>query len=75
MLALALAGAAAAAPPGPPIVQKSIPFPAYRKLETEAYAKRHYGLDTWRLVRPHVIVEHYTATESFASVFADVSSS
>jgi beta-N-acetylhexosaminidase len=62
--------AAAAGPQRPPIVQKPIPFPASRKLETAAYAKRHYGLDTWRLVRPHVIVEHYTATDSFASVFA-----
>jgi beta-N-acetylhexosaminidase len=51
-------------------VQKPIPFPASRKLETAAYAKRHYGLDTWRLVHPRVIVEHYTASDSFASAFA-----
>ena len=35
-----------------------------------AYAQRHYGLDTWRLVDPRVIVEHYTANESF-SVFTN----
>jgi N-acetylmuramoyl-L-alanine amidase len=56
--------------PRPPIVQKPIPFPAARKAETAAYATRHYGLDTWRLVRPRVIVEHYTASESFASAWA-----
>jgi len=34
-----------------------------------AYARRHYGVDTWRLRRPRVIVEHYTAGPSFASAF------
>ena len=34
-----------------------------------AYAKRHYGVDDWRLAHPHVIVEHYTASESFASAY------
>jgi N-acetylmuramoyl-L-alanine amidase len=34
-----------------------------------AYAKRHYGIDTWRLVRPKVIVEHYTASSSFSSAY------
>jgi N-acetylmuramoyl-L-alanine amidase len=34
-----------------------------------AYAKRHYGIDTWRLSHPHVIVEHYTASESFSSAY------
>jgi beta-N-acetylhexosaminidase len=60
--------------PRPPIVEKPIPFGAQRKAETAAYAKRHYGVATWRLVHPHVIVEHYTATTSFAPVwntFAD----
>jgi N-acetylmuramoyl-L-alanine amidase-like protein len=69
-LSLVLAGSAAAAPPRPPIVQKPIPFPVQRKLETAAYASRHYGLDTWRLRRPRVIVEHYTASDSFASAYA-----
>jgi beta-N-acetylhexosaminidase len=50
----------------PAIVQKPIPFGAERRAETAAYAKRHYGIDTWRLRRPHVIVEHYTATTSFS---------
>ncbi len=34
-----------------------------------AYAQRHYGISRWRLVRPHVIVEHYTASTSFSSAF------
>ena len=50
----------------PPIVQKPIPFGAARRAETAAYAQRHYGIDTWRLRSPHVIVEHYTATAAFA---------
>jgi beta-N-acetylhexosaminidase len=54
----------------PPIVDKPIPFPAARKAETAAYAERHYGKDTWRLVNPHVIVEHYTASTSFASTWS-----
>lgn len=40
----------------------------------QAYAKRHYGLDTWRLRNPKVIVEHYTASSSFGSAFATFSS-
>jgi len=56
-------------PPKPAIVQKPIPFGAARRAETAAYAKRHYGIATWRLRSPHVIVEHYTATTSFASAW------
>ncbi|HYM53977.1 MAG TPA: peptidoglycan recognition family protein [Solirubrobacteraceae bacterium] len=33
------------------------------------YAQRHYGLDTYRLVEPHVIVIHYTETPDFQSTF------
>jgi beta-N-acetylhexosaminidase len=67
---LALLLAATAAPPKPAIVSKPIPFGAARRAETAAYAERHYGVNTWRLVHPHVIVEHYTASESFSSTFA-----
>src|SRR3954466_10012540 len=45
----------------PPIVQKPIPFGPIRQKEMVSYAKRHYGLDTWHLEHPNVIVEHYTA--------------
>ena len=47
--------------PRPPIVVQVIPFRERRRRETAAYARRHYGLDTWRLRRPRVIVEHLTA--------------
>ena len=55
--------------PRPPIVEKPIPFGPARRAETAAYARRHYGLDTWRLVKPKVIVEHYTATTTFGPVW------
>jgi N-acetylmuramoyl-L-alanine amidase len=54
----------------PPIVAKPIPFDDTRRAETAAYAKRHYDIDTWRLRSPHVIVEHYTATATFAPVWS-----
>jgi N-acetylmuramoyl-L-alanine amidase len=58
------------APPRPHIVQKPIPFGAKRRSETAGYAERHYGLNTWRLQHPHVIVEHYTASDSFSSAWS-----
>ena len=75
MLAL-LAAFALAVPPAqrvdairPPIVQRPIPFGAERKRETAAYARRHYGLNTFRLRDPHVIVEHLTVTPSIAATY------
>jgi beta-N-acetylhexosaminidase len=69
---LAQAGTTSASParavPKPPIVWKPIVFGAKRKTEMRAYALRHYGIDSWRLT-PHVIVEHYTADESFSSTY------
>jgi beta-N-acetylhexosaminidase len=58
----------------PHIVWKPIVFGARRRAETAAYALRHYGLDTWRLRSPKVIVEHYTASESFSSAYATFAS-
>jgi N-acetylmuramoyl-L-alanine amidase len=76
MLAL-LAAFALAVPPAqgadalrPPIVQRPIPFGAARKRETAAYARRHYGIDTFRLRDPHVIVEHLTVTSSVDATYA-----
>ncbi len=68
-LVLALLLAATAPPPKPAIVAKPIPFGAARRAETAAYARRHYGVSTWRLVHPHVIVEHYTASSTFSSAY------
>jgi N-acetylmuramoyl-L-alanine amidase len=54
----------------PPIVQRPIPFGAARRRETAAYARRHYGLKTFRLRDPHVIVEHLTVTDSIDATYA-----
>jgi beta-N-acetylhexosaminidase len=66
LLALLLA---VAAPVKPHIVQKPIPFGAARKAEMARYSETHYGIDSWKLVHPRVIVEHYTATTTFSSVW------
>jgi beta-N-acetylhexosaminidase len=55
--------------PRPHIVQKPIPFAASRKAEMAAYSLRHYGQATWRLTSPHVIVEHFTANDSFSATW------
>ncbi len=34
-----------------------------------AYARRHYGIDSYRLRDPKVIVEHYTVTSTFQQTF------
>jgi N-acetylmuramoyl-L-alanine amidase len=62
-----LALARAIAPPR--IVQTPIPFGPRRRREMRAYANRHYGIDDHRLRRPRVIVQHYTASNSFSSAF------
>jgi hypothetical protein len=54
----------------PHIVWRPIPFPPKRLAETAAYALRHYGIDTWHLRRPHVIVEHYTVSETMQSAWS-----
>jgi beta-N-acetylhexosaminidase len=64
------------APPPPPprlprphIVWKPIPFSAQRLAESAAYARRHYGVDTWHIRGPHVIVEHYTESTTMISAW------
>jgi N-acetylmuramoyl-L-alanine amidase len=68
MIALALVVVALVAPPKPSIVSKPIPFPAHRLAEMAAYAQRHYGIDSY-VLHPRAIVEHVTATSSFASAY------
>jgi len=46
-----------------------IPFGTKRKAETVAYAERHYGLHTYKLLNPQVIVIHYTDGPSFESAY------
>jgi beta-N-acetylhexosaminidase len=58
----------------PHVVWKPIPFGAKRRRETTAYVRRHYGSGSWRLRHPHVIVEHYTGSNSFASTYATFAS-
>jgi N-acetylmuramoyl-L-alanine amidase len=62
-----LALARAVAPPR--LVQKPIPYGRERKDDMRAYARRHYGIDDFRLANPKVIVEHYTVTDSFQPVY------
>jgi len=57
----------------PHVVWKPISYGAARKAEMAAYARRHYGVSSWRL-RPRVIVEHFTASETFSSAFATFAS-
>jgi N-acetylmuramoyl-L-alanine amidase len=52
----------------PHVVWKPIPFGPQRKAEMRQYAQRHYGIDSY-VLHPKVIVEHYTATTSFASAY------
>jgi len=62
-----LALARAVAPPHE--VRKPIPYGPERRADMADYAQRHYGIHDFRLRDPKVIVEHYTATSSFAPVF------
>jgi N-acetylmuramoyl-L-alanine amidase len=64
----AVMGLARAVAP-PRVVRRPIPFGARRRQEMRAYARRHYGIDDYRLRRPRVIVEHYTVTDTFAPVY------
>jgi beta-N-acetylhexosaminidase len=53
----------------PRVRQKHIPYGSKRKREMAAYARRHYGINSYRLRSPHVIVEHYTDGSTFESAF------
>ena len=58
----------------PAIVWRPIPFGPRRRAEMAAYSQRHYGSGGWRLVGPHVIVEHYTDGSTFAGAWATMAS-
>lgn len=53
--------------PRPPIIKKYIPYPAKRKKQMARYAKRHYGVKTWRLSDPKAVVLHYTVSDTWQS--------
>jgi beta-N-acetylhexosaminidase len=67
--ALRTAAIAAAAAAKPKIVWSPIPFGADRKREMRAYARRHYGLDDFRLLQPKTIVQHFTAGSTYSSAY------
>ena len=56
--------------PAPPIVKDFIPFGARRKQEMRRYSLEHYGIDSYRLIDPHLILWHYTESATFQSVFS-----
>ena len=51
------------------IVDAWIPYSQKRKDEMAAYAKRHYGIDSWTL-DPQVIVLHFTETDTWEPVLS-----
>jgi N-acetylmuramoyl-L-alanine amidase len=61
--------ARASAAPRPSIVRHLIPYGPKRKREMAAYSKRHYGKAQWRLIDPHVIVEHISVTSSLSALY------
>ena len=52
----------------PHIVWKPIPYGPRRRAEMARYAEKHYGFRSW-VLHPKVIVEHYTANESFGATW------
>ena len=55
--------------PTPAVRQWRIPFGAQRKRQMRRYARRHYGIDDYRLRDPRVIVLHLSVTDTAAQVF------
>ena len=49
------------------IISKPIPYGPKRKKQMARYAKRHYGVKTWRLTDPKVVVLHYTVSNTWQS--------
>lgn len=52
----------------PAIHQWRIPFPQKRRNDTAAYARRHYGIDSYELQAPRVIVEHIAVAPSATAI-------
>jgi N-acetyl-anhydromuramyl-L-alanine amidase AmpD len=53
----------------PQITKDHIPYGRKRRRQMAGYSKRHYGRARWRLRNPHVIVLHFTAGDSYQSVW------
>lgn len=54
----------------PAIRGDHVDYGAARRAQMAAYSERHYGNRQWRLRRPRVIVLHFTATDSYRSVWS-----
>lgn len=70
----ALVRAARVVAPRPAIVRSPVPFDAQRIAHTHAYAIRHYGLRTARLIAPKVVVIHFTASSTYSSAYSTFAS-
>jgi N-acetylmuramoyl-L-alanine amidase len=68
-LSVARLARAAAAVPAPAVRQWRIPFGAQRKRQMRRYARRHYGIDDYRLRDPRVVVLHLSVTDTAGQVF------
>jgi hypothetical protein len=53
----------------PEMTLKKIPYGETRRRQMAGYSQRHYGVRTWRMTHPHVIVQHYTDGTSFLSAW------
>ena len=62
--------APAAAAPQPAIDSDHISYGGERRAQMAAYSQRHYGQREWRLTDPDVIVLHFTASDSYESVWS-----
>lgn len=74
VVSLGVARASTRSVPAPRIVQSPIPFPQARKDQMRVYALEHYGIDSYRLLHPHLVIWHFTETTTYQSVwntFAD----
>jgi hypothetical protein len=58
----------------PSITADPISYGGARKAQMAAYSRRHYGQREWRLTDPKVIVLHFTATDSYDSVWSSFDS-
>jgi hypothetical protein len=68
-VAAARVPASASGAPKPAVDWDPIPFGADRKTQMRRYSRRHYGEAKAKLVDPHVIVQHYTASTTYSSAF------
>jgi len=53
----------------PPILQRPIPFGPARRAQMQSYALANYGINSYKLVNPRLIIEHFTETPDFSSTY------